>query len=108
LDGVRQSFHAMFNSGDLHLVLDNDHFAASQPIVLQPDLSQVSFQIESENSAAHSVTLHLTASTAGTYSITGAHGVITTVTLQSGHEAIVNLPMDAGASPQSFGIAMAE
>ena len=65
LDGVRQRFHAMFSSGNLHLVLDNDRFAAAQPIVLQPDLSQISFQIESENSAAHSVALYFTASIGG-------------------------------------------
>ena len=104
LDGVRRRFHAMFNTGNVHLVLDNDRFAATQPIVLQSDLSQVSFQIESENAAAHSVTLHFTASTAATYTVSGVHGVITTMNLQAGQEAIVNLPMDPGALPQSFTI----
>jgi hypothetical protein len=105
LDGVRQRFHAMFNNGNLHLVLDNDHFAAGQPIVLQSDLSQVNFQIESENTSAHSVTLHFTASTAASYTVSGIHGTIATLNLQAGQEAIVNLPMDAGALPQSFVIA---
>ncbi len=107
LDGVRQRFHAMFSSGNLHLVLNNDRFAAAQPIVLQPDLSQVSFQIESENSAAHSVALYFTASTAGTYSVTDVHGVVTTLNLQAGGQATVNLPMDAAASPQSFSLILA-
>ncbi len=105
LDGVRQRFHAMFNSGNLHLVLDNDNFAAGQPIVLQPDLSQVSFQIESENTAAHSVMLHFTPSTTATYTFSDIHGVITMKNLQAGEEAVVTLPMDAGASPQPFAIA---
>jgi len=104
LDGVRQRFHAMFNIGNLHLVLDNDRFAAGQPIVLQPGLSQVSFQIESDNPAAHSVTLHFTASTAATYIVSGAHGVITTMNLQAGQEVVVILPIDAGTSPQSFAV----
>ena len=104
LDGVCQRFHAMFNSGNLHLVLDNDRFAAAQPVVLQPDLSQVSFQIESENTAAHSANLHFTASTAATYTASGVHGVITTTNLQAGQETVVNLPMDAAVSPQSFAI----
>ena len=107
LDGVRQRFHAMFSSGNLHLVLNNDRFATAQPIVLQPDLSQVSFQIESENSAAHSVALYFTASTAGTYSVTDVHGVVTTLNLQAGGQATVNLPMDAAASPQSFSLILA-
>ncbi len=104
LDGVRRRFHAMFDTGYLHLVLDNDRFAVGQPIELQPDLSQVGFQIESENTAAHSVTLHFTASTTATYTVSNVHGVVTTLKLQAGQEAVVNLPMDAGASPQSFAI----
>jgi hypothetical protein len=102
LDGVRRRFHAILNTGNLHLVLDNDRFAGAQAITLQPDLSQISFQIESENTAAHSVTLHFTPSTAATYTVSGAHGVITSVSLQSGQEAIISAPLDAGVSPQSF------
>jgi Family of unknown function (DUF5695) len=104
LDGVRQRFHAMLNNGNLHLVLDNDHFAAGQPIVLQPDLSQVNFQIESDDTAAHSVTLHFTPSTAATYTVSGTAGVITTTNLVAGQEALVSLPMAVGTSPQSFAI----
>jgi hypothetical protein len=104
LDGVRRQFHSMLNTGDLHLVLDNDRFAAAQPIVLLSDLSQVSFQIESENTAAHSVTLHFTPSIAATYTFTSIHGVVTTLSLQSGQEGVVSLPMDAGSSPQSFSV----
>ncbi|MBZ5705220.1 MAG: hypothetical protein LAN63_07690, partial [Acidobacteriia bacterium] len=104
LDGARRQFHAMFNTGNLHLVLANDRFAAAQPIVLLSDLSQVGFQIESEYTAAHSVTLHFTASTAATYTFSSIHGVITTLSLQAGQEGVVNLPMDAGSSPQSFSI----
>ena len=102
LDGVRRRFHAMFNAGNLHLVLGNDRFAASQSIVLQPDLSQVSFQIESDNPAAHSAKLYFTASTAAIYTVSGAHGVITTVSLQAGEEATISVPMDASVSPQTF------
>ncbi len=104
LDGVRQRFHAMLNGGNLHLVLDNDCFAAAQPIVLQPDLSQIGFQIESGNTAAHLVSVHLTVPTTGTYSVTNVHGVIATLNLQGGQETATTLPMDAGVSPQSFGL----
>ena len=104
LDGVRRRFHAMFSTGYLHLVLDNDRFAAAQPIALASDLSQASFQIESENTAAHSVTLHFTSSTAATYTFSSIHGAITTTNLLAGQEAVVSLPKDAGSSPQSFNI----
>ena len=104
LDGVRKRFHAMLNNGDIHLLIDTDRFAASQPLLLQPDLSQVSFQLETGNPAAHTAALHVTASTAGYYTFTGVHGVITAVNLAAGQETIVSLPMDAGVSPQSFAI----
>ena len=104
LDGVRQRFHAMLSSANLHLTLVNDRFAAAQPIVLQPDLSQVTFQLESGNPAAHSVGLQLSASTAGAYTITDIHGVVTTFTLTDGQTSTVNLPMDAGTVPQTFSI----
>jgi Family of unknown function (DUF5695) len=104
LDGVRQRFHAMLNSGNFHLILDNDGFATAQPIVLQPDLSQISFQIESGNATAHSVSVHLTVPTTGTYSVTNVHGVIATLNLQGGQETATTVPMDAGVSPQSFGL----
>jgi hypothetical protein len=105
LDGVRQRFHAMFSGGNLHLVLDNDNLAGGQPIVLQPDLSQISFQIESGNPAAHSATLRFTSSTQATYAVSGAHGVIATLTnLPAGFETGVTLPLDAGTSPQAFTI----
>lgn len=106
LDGVRQRFHAMFNSGNLHLVLDNDRFAAGQPVVLLSDLSQVSFQIESENTAAHSATVQLAVPTTGTYSVTDVHGVVATLNLQAGQETTVTLPMDAAVSPQSFDLTL--
>ena len=104
LDGVRRRFHAMLNNGNIHLIVDTDRFAAATSILLQNDLSQVSFQLETGNPAAHTAALHFTASTAGTYTFTGVHGVITAVNLAAGQEAIVGLPMDAGASPQSFAI----
>jgi hypothetical protein len=107
LDGVRRRFHAMFNNRNLHLVLHNDRFAAGQPIVLLPDLSQVNFEVESENPAAHSVTLDFTASMAGTYSFTDAQGTVSALRLSSGQEATIELPMVAGVSPQSFGIEVA-
>ena len=104
LDGVRKRFHAMLNNGNIHLIVDTDRFATAMSILLQNDLSQVSFQLETANPAAHTAALHVTASTAGTYTFTGVHGVITAVNLVAGQETIVSLPMDAGASPQSFAI----
>ena len=104
LDGVRRQFHAMLTNGITHLVLQNDRFSGANPIVLHSDLSQISFNIESENSAAHNVTLLLTAPVTATYTLSGMNGTINTYALQAGQQATVTLPMLAGVSPQQFTI----
>ena len=102
LDGVRKRFHAMLNTSTLHLVLNGDRFAVSQPIALKDDLSLTSFQIESGNPSAHNESLHLTVSISGTYTISNNHGVVTTLSLVAGQETVVSLPVDAGATGQPF------
>ena len=83
-DGVRRRFHAMLNSSTLHLVLDNDRFAAEQPIVCTDDQSFTAFQMESEVTIAHKATLHLTVSVPGTYTVSNNHGLVTTTNLVAG------------------------
>jgi hypothetical protein len=104
LDGVRRRFHAMFNTGNLHLVVDTDRFAAGQPILLQADLSQVSFTLETGNSASHTSRIHLTASTGGTYTVSNSSGTIATLNVTAGQEADVDLPIPAATTTTSFTI----
>ena len=101
-DGVRRRFHAMLNSSTLHLVLDNDRFAAGQPIVCTDDQSYTSFQIESEVPSTHTATLHLTVSVPGSYTVSNNHGLVMTTNLVAGQEAVLSLPIDATASAQPF------
>ena len=105
LDGVRRQFHAVLTNGVIHMVLQNDRFSSAQPIVLHSDLSQVSFSIESENTAAHNVGLLLTVPTTGSYTFSGANGVVNTLILQAGLQTNVALPMLSAPSPQLFVIA---
>ncbi len=58
-DGLRRRFHAMLKSGTLHAVLENDRFAAAEPIKLNEGLSELQFSLESDNPDAHSVNLNL-------------------------------------------------
>ena len=102
LDGVRRRFHAMLNSGNIHLVVDTDRFANSQNIMLQSDLSQVGFTLETDNPASHSAELHFIASTSGTYTVSNNSGVINTFTAQSGQETAIELPIPAGGGATSF------
>ncbi len=98
LDGIRRRFHALLTNGVAHLELQNDRFAETAPIVMQDDFSQISFQIESDNPAAHSVTLLLTMPIGGNYTINGANPV----NLTAGQQAAISLSMPGGSTPQAF------
>ncbi len=102
LDGVRRRFHAMLNTSTLHMVLDNDRFAANQQIVCTDDQSLTTFQMESEVTTAHTATLHLTVSMAGLYTVSNNHGLVTTTNLVAGQEATISLPVDANVTGQPF------
>ena len=98
LDGIRRRFHALLTNGVIHLVLQNDRFASNASIVLLNNLSQVSFQIESDNSAAHTVTLLLTVPISGAYTVNAG----APIALTAGQPTPVTLSMSAGSAPQSF------
>ncbi len=68
-DGVRRRFHAMLDTGRLHLDSEAHRFAAGQAIVLAEDLSRIDFQLESENPEAHTARVELEGSREGTYEV---------------------------------------
>jgi uncharacterized Ntn-hydrolase superfamily protein len=68
-DGLRRRLHAVLNGGKLHLELENDRFAVSQPIAINEDLSQVQFALESDNSAEHPVRFHISGLAPGPYTL---------------------------------------
>ena len=102
LDGVRRRFHAMLNNGNIHIVVDTDRFANTLPITLQSGLAQLGFTLETDNATSHTATLHITASTAGSYTVSGASGTIATLNLQAGVESTVDLPIAASTTTASF------
>lgn len=104
LDGVRKRFHALLDNGNLHVVIDSDRFVSTQPIVLKPDLSQLSFTLETDNPAAHTARLHLTASTGGSYAISNGSGTLKTLTLTAGQESTYDLPIAASTTTATFTI----
>jgi hypothetical protein len=92
-DGVRRRFNAMLDNGRLNLNLDNDHFAAAQPITVKSDLSAASFFIESAYWLEHTVTLRLSASASGLYTVRAGSSTVADVNLASGREVVVPLHM---------------
>lgn len=86
------------------VVLDTDRFVATQPIELKEDLSEVRFQLESESPAKHLAKLRLSFLTSAKYDVRGAGGPITAFDLHDGQEAVVEVPVNPGARPESFTI----
>lgn len=103
-DGVRRRFHAMLGSGRLHLELENDRFSSGPSITLSDDLSGLEFELTTSNPSTHDARLGFVVSVPGTYVISGASGVITTVTLAADQETQVSLPIANGAGSATFSI----
>ncbi len=103
-DGVRQRFHAMLDAGQMHLILDNDHFAATQSIAVKEDLSQVTLVVETSNSAAHNARLNFSVSISGSYVVSDSSGTITILNLPANQAVAVDLPLAAGVGTKTFSI----
>jgi hypothetical protein len=104
LDGVRQRFHAMLANGTMHLVLDIDHFTNGQSLVVAPNLTHISFTVETGNAASHSTKAHFSTSVAGTYDLTDDTGTLATMVLQAGQEVVINLPFAAAGATKTFSL----
>jgi hypothetical protein len=71
-DGVRRRFHVMLGDHKLHLELETDRFAADVPLVLQENLGEIQFVLESDNQAEHPARLELSGLSTGRYTV--SHG----------------------------------
>jgi hypothetical protein len=105
-DGVRRRFHAMLDSGRIHMVLERDRFASSSPIVLANDFSSVRFELESDAAAEHTATLRLSGLAAGDYELRDAAArPLHTIRVEEGRATLVGLPVRAGGGTSRFTIA---
>jgi hypothetical protein len=99
-DGVRRRFHAMVNGGKLHLTLNADRFVASRPIVLQEDLSELRFSLESDNPATHVVKLYVSGLPSGEYTVGDGSKPIGKLSFKDGIESFFEVPMEVGVRPK--------
>ncbi|MGH7447788.1 MAG: DUF5695 domain-containing protein, partial [Longimicrobiales bacterium] len=104
-DGVRRRFHALLDRGRLHLELESDRFAAHRPIVLDDELKEVRFELESGRPDAHSVTLRVSGLPGGRYTVRAGTDAIDSIELEAGRAGVVRLPIGANDRPASFTIA---
>src|SRR5262249_45017332 len=94
-DGLRMRLHVIRNKQRLHLLFDNDGFAADQPITIADDLSNVAFRIENRAGRPHATHLRISGMPAGNYSISVNGGQVATFS-GSDQEQIVPVPLPTG------------
>ncbi|HET9409329.1 MAG TPA: DUF5695 domain-containing protein [Candidatus Sulfotelmatobacter sp.] len=72
-DGVGRRFHFLGHTQRIHVELDRDGFAASAPIIIKDDLSEISFQIDNRDpeQQPHTAELSVSDFTAGQLFIDG-------------------------------------
>lgn len=102
-DGLRRRFHALLKNGRIDFVSYADRFPSGQPILLKPDLSEMRFQLESDNAEPHVARIHFSGP-AGNYTVRDQQGVFSEARLANGQETLFDLPMHAGAKPEAFTI----
>jgi hypothetical protein len=98
-DGLRRRVHAMLDEGRFHLALENDRFAAHQPIVFDTGVSKIQFRVESDHPAKHSSRLVLSGLRPGTYELRAERGETAHFELHPAKEAFVDLPIEPGQPP---------
>jgi hypothetical protein len=98
-DGVRRRFHVVRGNRRFHMLLDRDHVAAETPIVLKPDLSEISFVLENASHYEHSTALRLSGLTGGEYEVRTDGGPPVRVVVAEEGETKLELRLPAGARP---------
>ena len=91
-DGLRQRFHALLATAKLHLILDGGRFAAMKPIILDENMSGISFQLETDNPAPQRVVLHLRGLKTGPYSAAAGQRPCPDFSMEDGLETTLELP----------------
>mgnify|MGYP001255379580 CR=1 FL=1 len=92
-DGVRRRFHAALDTGRLDLESEADRFAQGRPIILREDLSQIMFQLESDNPEEHVARLRLAGPPAGTYEVRQGGEMVQRLTLVDGWPSTLEIPV---------------
>jgi hypothetical protein len=101
-DGLRRRFSALLRNSKLHVQLERDRFCASWPIVLQNDLTQLQFRIETDNPAPHTTRLHLSGLPLGTYMLQNERGPISEFEATDNQKVAVDLPVEPSADGSRF------
>ena len=94
-DGLLMRLHVIRNRQRLHLLFDNDGFAAEQPITISDDLSTVAFRIDNRAERPHYTYMRIRGMPSGTYAISVNGSSVVTFS-GSDQEQIIRLPLPSG------------
>jgi len=94
-DGLRMRLHVIRNKQRFHLLLDNDGFAAEQPITISDDLSHVTFRLENRAGRPHATHMRISGMPGGDYAISVNGGQVATFS-NSDKEQIIQVPLPTG------------
>jgi hypothetical protein len=94
-DGLRMRLHVIRNRQRFHLLLDNDGFAAEQPITIGDDLGSVAFHLENRAARPHDTHTRISGMPSGNYAI---FVNLRQVAIFSGsdQEQIIRVPLPSG------------
>jgi hypothetical protein len=95
-DGLRMRLHVIRNKQRLHLMFDNDGFAAEQPITISDDLSNLAFPVENRAKRSHDTQVRISGMPSGNYVISVGGSQVATFS-GSDQEQIVRIPLGSGA-----------
>ena len=96
LDGVQRRFHAVLGRSRFHLLLERDGFAASEPLKVRADLSEIGFLLENRAGTAHETAVTISGLPAGSYEVL-FNGRRAAIVSGGSAEQVVKLAMPAAA-----------
>ncbi len=91
-DGLRMRLHVIRNNQRLHLLLDNDGFAAEQPITIADNLSNIAMRIENRAGRPHATHMRISGMPSGNYAVAVNGRQIATFS-GSDKEQIIEVPL---------------
>lgn len=94
-DGLRMRLHVIRDGQRLHLLFDNDGFAAEQPITIAGDLGSIAFRVENRARRPHDTHMRISGLPGGNYAISVDGKQAATFT-GSEQEQIVRVPLPSG------------
>jgi hypothetical protein len=94
-DGLRMRLHVIRDQQRFHLLLDNDGFAAEQPITISDNLSTVAFEVENRAHRPHATHMRISGLPSGNYAIS-VNGQQAVTFSGSDKEQILQVPLPTG------------